>query len=270
MRKEPLIAFLVALFVVASGCLNSNDQSEKNTVVEVQDGDTVIMSDGTIVRLLGVNTPERGMPYYDEATELLADLVLGQVPVLIADSLSPDTGDNDRLLRHIENEDGLLVNYQLIKQGMAIWYPYEDGTDKDQSYEQGEEIAARDEVGLWAPSPHQVIIRYIDYDPDSGQGNETVEIENVGGTAIQLEGWYLQDEASRTHYNFPNVTLDSGSVIRIHSGEGTDSDTDLFWGWYQGIWNNNGGDLALLQDEEGLMVDYYCYDYPSRLDGHCV
>ena len=63
----------------------------------------------------------------------------------------------------------------------------------------------------------------------------------------------------QTAYQF-NFTIETDASIKVYSGSGTDNQTTLFWGWYQGIWNNSG-DMAIVQDENGLMVDYYRYGY---------
>ena len=38
------------------------------SVSKVVDGDTIELTDGRRVRYIGINTPERGQPFYDEAT----------------------------------------------------------------------------------------------------------------------------------------------------------------------------------------------------------
>ena len=46
---------------------------EEGVVDRVIDGDTIVINDTTI-RMLGINTPERGERYYEEATEFLENL----------------------------------------------------------------------------------------------------------------------------------------------------------------------------------------------------
>ena len=64
----------------------------------------------------------------------------------------------------------------------------------------------------------------------------------------------------KVKYHEFNYTLEINTSVRIYTGSGEDNQTTLFWGSYLGIWNN-GGDMAILQDENGLMVDYYRYGY---------
>jgi micrococcal nuclease len=51
---------------------------ETATVAQVVDGDTVELTDGRRVRYIGINTPERDQPYYQEATEANRQLVGGK------------------------------------------------------------------------------------------------------------------------------------------------------------------------------------------------
>ena len=49
----------------------------------VIDGDTVVLADGERVRYIGMDTPERGEPFFDEATEYNRRLVEGRRVQLI-------------------------------------------------------------------------------------------------------------------------------------------------------------------------------------------
>ena len=50
---------------------------------EVVDGDTINMSDGSTVRLIGIDTPERGQCGFEEASAVLAQLITGQSITLV-------------------------------------------------------------------------------------------------------------------------------------------------------------------------------------------
>ena len=234
-------------------------QNYNMTVVEIIDGDTFDLGNGERVRIIGINTPEKGRPFSDEATEVLSEMIMGREVTLVNDSKNDDSDSGGRLLRHVY-VDGISVNYEMIRTGMAFWYPYSSGTDMDESYQEAQESAANDHVGLWTESHYNITIDYIEYDPEGSEvDGEYLIITNHDNYNINMEGWYLQDEAARTAYEF-NYTLDADTSIRVYTGSGEDNETALFWGWYQGIWNN-GGDMAILQDENGLMVDYYRYGY---------
>ena len=94
------------------------------TCAGIVDGDTfdtaICKSSGVAdrIRLLGINTPERGMPYYKEATEFLSNLILDKAVVLKTETL-PNRDRYGRLLRWVYLEDGTFVNGAIINAGMA-------------------------------------------------------------------------------------------------------------------------------------------------------
>jgi len=82
----------------------------------VIDGDTFILSNGEHVRLIGMNTPERGQRGYENATEALVSLLDNRKIVLEKDVSERDK--YSRLLRYVY-ADGEFVNEALVKRGYA-------------------------------------------------------------------------------------------------------------------------------------------------------
>jgi endonuclease YncB( thermonuclease family) len=86
-------------------------------VTDVVDGDTLRLGNGETVRLVGIDTPERGQCGYDTAGDHLARLVLGRrVRLGIADE---DRDRYGRLLRYVD-VDGADAGLRLVKRGLAI------------------------------------------------------------------------------------------------------------------------------------------------------
>lgn len=86
-------------------------------VTRVVDGDTVELANGEDVRIVGIDTPERGECGYDEATAMMERLVLGQrVRLTRSDE---DRDRYDRLLRYVDvgRRDAGLAQ---IEAGLAI------------------------------------------------------------------------------------------------------------------------------------------------------
>ena len=227
------------------------------TVTEVIDGDTFYLGNGDKVRMLGINTPESGRPYAQEATDFLTNMILGKEVTLVNDSKNGDSDSYGRLLAHVYVND-TFVNYEIIKAGYAFWYPYTSGTDFDTEYEEAQTFAANNTVGLWTESSYNLTIDYIEYNPEGSEADgEYLVLTNHENYNVSMIGWFLQDEAAQTAYEF-NFTITNNTSIRIYTGEGVDDSTTLYWGWYQGIWNNSG-DFAIIQDENGYMVANYRY-----------
>ena len=233
-------------------------QDYNMTVTEVVDGDTFYLGNGDKIRMLGINTPESGRPYAQEATDFLTNMILGKEVSLVNDSKNDDSDSYGRLLAHVYVDD-TFVNYEIIKAGYAFWYPYTSGTDFDTEYEEAQDYASNNMVGLWTESSYDLTIDYIEYDPEGDEAEgEYVVLTNHETYNVSMVGWFLQDEAAQTAYEFDFIITNNTS-IRIYTGDGTDNSTTLYWGWHQGIWNNSG-DFAILQDENGYLVDSYRYD----------
>ena len=92
------------------------------TVFNVVDGDTVDVraTDGSEerVRIIGIDTPERGECGFGPAASKLAELVEGRDVVLVAGARD-DRDRYDRILRYID-VDGTDAGHELIKAGLAI------------------------------------------------------------------------------------------------------------------------------------------------------
>jgi len=114
-----------------------------------------------------------------------------------------------------------------------------------------------DDTGDGSTSPDGVAV--TDVNPSGSTINdEYVVVENGGSSAVDYSGWSLSDAAGYT-YDFPaGFTLDAGATVTVHTGEGTDTSTDLYWGYGREVWND-GGDTATLADDAGTTVDTYSY-----------
>src|ERR1700761_4922340 len=67
---------------------------------------------------------------------------------------------------------------------------------------------------------------------------EYVTITNGTSSTVQLKGWVLSD-ASNHRYTFPALALAKGKSVTIHTGHGTNTATNLYWGSGNYIWNND-------------------------------
>jgi len=99
----------------------NNNLIGPHIVTKIIDGDTIIV-EGENVRLLGMDTDERGYPCYDEAKERLEELILNKEVRLEKDQTDKD--QYQRYLRYIflNNEN---INLKLVEEGLAVarFYP---------------------------------------------------------------------------------------------------------------------------------------------------
>ncbi|MCC5474565.1 lamin tail domain-containing protein [Streptomyces sp. NPDC059680] len=82
---------------------------------------------------------------------------------------------------------------------------------------------------------------------------EWVDITNSTRRAVNLEGWTLSDEDGRT-YTFRHVWLEGRGTVRVHTGFGRDSHTDVYQDRRREAWENDG-DTATLRNDRGRFVD---------------
>ena len=117
---QPLLSQLNDVIPTDSSTDSTPDQyGEEATVLRVVDGDTIdveINGERQRVRYIGMNTPERNEPCFDEATQANVELVQGKVVRLVKDV--SETDRYDRLLRYVYVGD-VFVNEEMVRLGYA-------------------------------------------------------------------------------------------------------------------------------------------------------
>jgi endonuclease YncB( thermonuclease family) len=91
------------LIIGATACADSKPQAIETTA-HVVDGDTIELDDGTRVRLIGIDTPERGECGHVEATRHLDELIDGE-SLTLTPGAQQDTDRYGRLLRYVDVGD---------------------------------------------------------------------------------------------------------------------------------------------------------------------
>ena len=134
------------------------------TVVKVPDGDTVYLSNGDRIRLLGINAPEiahrnrPGEPGGEQAAHFLRDLLMvggvGQRVGLVDDIERQDS--YQRRLAHLFDDQGNNLNELMVEQGLAFVYLHPPNLKFSEDYLAAEQRARADQRGLWALDRYQV------------------------------------------------------------------------------------------------------------------
>ena len=100
-------------------------------------------------------------------------------------------------------------------------------------------------------------IYYNSPGPDTGSNSsldaEWVQLHNTSGSRISLAGWTLRDAQGHV-YTFGTYTIKAHGYVKIHTGKGTNTQTDRYQGrsWY--VWNNTG-DTATVKNQIGVVID---------------
>ncbi len=147
-----LFALLFSTIGFSCGRLIIGDEAKKGVVTDVIDGDTIQLSDGRIIRYIGIDTPEIESEYttiecYGEEAKIANDnLVFGKEIELVKGVENKDK--YDRYLRYVF-VDGIFVNAQLIASGNAYSYSYGKDIKYNQVFTQLENYARLLNRGIW-------------------------------------------------------------------------------------------------------------------------
>ncbi|MFC1753769.1 lamin tail domain-containing protein [Thermoproteota archaeon] len=83
---------------------------------------------------------------------------------------------------------------------------------------------------------------------DRDANGEWIEIKGSG----RMGGWTLEDKNKKHVYTFPTGFV-LNSKVRVYSGRGQDTDTKLFWGNPNPVWNDDH-DICTLKHNDGDVV----------------
>jgi len=246
-----LVFLIVLLFVINYSFLDLFlvkffDESEKVIVERVIDGDTVVVN-GTSVRLLGINSPERNEDYYSEAKNFLEDLILNKSVVL---KFGKEKYDKyNRLLAYVFVEKKN-VNLELIKEGFANFY-FPSG--KDNYYNEFKNAWENCLENLCEKSKDKcancVKLKEFNYK------KQIVIFEDICSFNCELTNWEIKDEG-RKKFIFPKFILKNKVEIKV--GQGKNSENILFWERENYVWTDTG-DTLFLRDNKGKLVLWESY-----------
>jgi hypothetical protein len=89
-------------------------------------------------------------------------------------------------------------------------------------------------------------------------------IRNDSPKTAHLNTWVLRDDTNHPvmgpwRFEFPNVSIAPGEDMTVWTKAGHNDAHNLFWGLNHAVWNNVGGDAAVLTDDAGVEVSRFTY-----------
>jgi hypothetical protein len=122
-------------------------------------------------------------------------------------------------------------------------------------------------------APCVVIYRIYYNSPGTDRGSNTslngewIQIHNRCSTSRALTNWKIKDAVGHT-YTFASYALGGSKYVKLHTGAGTNTATDRYWGrsWY--VWNNDK-DTAYLYSGSGSLINKCSYNNPSASSHYC-
>jgi len=223
-----IISLLIILFIVNYPFLDSKFEEflEEENVVHVDriiDGDTIVAGNETI-RLLGVNTPERGEFYYEEAKYFLENEILNKSVKLEFVGERQDKYYRTLAYVFLEGEN---INVKIVENGFGNYYFY-SGRDKySEELEKAWEDCLENEIHLCEPSEMECAFCIK---------IQSEHIINNCGFDCNISSWEIKGEG-RDKFIFDR---------NLAQSETSEFEVDL---------ENSGGSL-FLRDDKGRLVDF--------------
>ena len=162
MRKSVFLALLLAVLASTAASAQGSEYpaspagafTYRGVVTHIVDGDTldVRLASGKRerIRLIGIDTPERGGCYAAKATERTRQLALSK-PVVLRGDPTQDTRDRyGRLLAYVWIPGGKDLGYQLVAGGFAKVYVYRDAFQRLSAYRNAETASRGADGGQWS------------------------------------------------------------------------------------------------------------------------
>jgi micrococcal nuclease len=254
----PIAIVLVCILFIPP--VASRDPKDPFLVKRVVDGDTIMLADGRYVRYIGINTPERGQPLWEEAKDYNAQKVGGKLASLEFGKVTEDR--YGRTLAYVFVE-GAMVNAALLQAGLAHLFVIEPITYY-QNFLRLQEKARTQGLGIWGKDGFRGPLKITrlnanaEGDDRYNLNGEYVRICNISPATLDLKGFSLSDQQGH-HYTFTKGLLRPGYTALLFTGMGKDvvegvDQLRLFWRSHHPIWNNKG-DEAFLRDPQGELID---------------
>lgn len=194
------VALVVAAPAMSADCRPDGAEGRAATVAYVNDGDTVRLTSGERVRLVGIDAPEIGHdgdpdePFGRESRQALQALLAGSHNRIEVVSAREDEDHYGRTLAYLYRPDGVSIQGHLLAQGMAMAVfiaPNVALADCFLSRERGARQARR---GIWSLAAYEPGLPSAAGIPDDVQGAAIVRgrVVSVGESRrhiwINLEG----------------------------------------------------------------------------------
>jgi micrococcal nuclease len=155
--KYLFLCFLIP--AVLAGCPSS--YYSQLTVKEVIDGDTVILSNGRHLRLIGIDTPEirektpEGFVYSPQPFSLIAKKMLERLVLEKEIIIEQDKTRQDQYNRQLgylfftQDNEKVFVNRELVRQGLAVVSVYPPNVKYVSELIQAQSRARQEHIRLW-------------------------------------------------------------------------------------------------------------------------
>jgi hypothetical protein len=243
-----LLVFTIDYPILDSFLISYFDEKVSGKAERIVDGDTIVVN-GTTIRLLGINTPEKNEAGYLEAKEFLEKNILNKSVRLEGNYL-------DKYYRQLSYVylEGKNINLEIVKKGFANFYfPTKDRKYFSEFYSAWETCLESQE-NLCEKSEdicgNCVKIKEISFSP------EKIILENSCLFSCDLSSWTIKDEG-RKKFIFPKAEIEKELTIFI--GKNSSEKNSISWNGEDYVLTKTG-DSLILRDSKNKLVDFRYFE----------
>jgi hypothetical protein len=243
-RREKLLFVFLIILLFAVNYNFLNNMLEKNFspnnvcfVERVIDGDTVVMSSGEHIRMLGINTPETtGKEFYsEEAKKFTEENVLNKT--ILLKSSGKDLYGRELAYLFYKRQN---INLEIVRKGYANYY-FPSGKDafSEEFFDAWDECIL-DNKNLCEKSQNKcancIVLSEFNFKKDEATFSNQCSFD------CSLKNWEVKDEG-RKKFVFEDFILKKGESVSLNA---EDFGKNYVW--------TNSGDTLFLRDDEGKLV----------------
>lgn len=250
-----LIFFIIMFFIINYSSFDEElqkfiDESEAGVVGRIIDGDTVIVNNNS-VRLLGINSPEKGEKYYNEAKNFTQNLILNKTVKIEYGKDKYDLYGRKLGFIFLGKKN---TNIEIVRNGFANIYLLDDKLHEEELTNVWSECIIKN-INLCEKSKDEcadcIELKELDVK------NQEIVFYNKCDFPCSLKDWRIKDEG-RKKFIFPDFVLKAKKEIVVIVGNKTDDENILFWKKEEYVWTSTG-DTLFLRDDEGKLVLWESY-----------
>ncbi len=193
---------LSGLYLLAGGqayaaCDLTQGGTEK--IVEIIDGDTVVLASGKQVRMVGTQAPKLALsrknftdwPLAKQAKQTLENIALGQTVTLKYGGRKTDR--HGRILAHLFTEDGTWLQKYMLEQGLARTYSFKDNRSCITELLKAEQTARTNSLNIWQNDYYDIM-----------SASDLKQLNQKNGTYQIIEGELLKFDTvyGQLYFNF--------------------------------------------------------------------
>jgi micrococcal nuclease len=246
MKQEKILLILIVILILTinyswidSFLVKAFEEDYEIGIVDrIVDGDTIIVNESS-VRLLGINSPEKGEIGYNEAKNFLEEEILEKEVKIYFGSDKTDRYGRKLCYVFLGTNN---INLQSVREGYSNFY-FPSGKDKYYNqFVKAWEDCLNKEIGLCKKSLEKCII-LDEWDIKK----QVVVLKNICNYEIDLTNWSIKDEG-RKKYVFKNEILKGSEIIELGLD---DWDENYVW--------TSSGDSIFVRDSENKLVIFDTY-----------